>query len=294
MWRLSWITFIFLPLTFTVGFFGMNVDIFSQEENNPPLKWWFIVSVPILCAVLILWYAVKHNFSTQRQNPLRRGVYEALYHELATEHSALWSRKGPRPGIIPIGWWNAVKWTLITSWFSADKIRLTNKYDPATEEFGAWSRCKQYLVRRWLGEIEALPPDFMPNTPPSVPDQQNIPLTETSPSSLKQPLGAVGELLSIATPVAIAELDPTAASRLQERVPVNRLRSLSPTYSDGGSSGGRRMSGGRRPSSDAGVMVEEKGPSEDEKSGDESGREAEREREREKEELRRGRLEVPF
>jgi Mg2+ and Co2+ transporter CorA len=24
MWRLSWITFIFLPLTFTVGFFGMS------------------------------------------------------------------------------------------------------------------------------------------------------------------------------------------------------------------------------------------------------------------------------
>ena len=25
LWRLSWITFIFLPLTFIVGFFGMNV-----------------------------------------------------------------------------------------------------------------------------------------------------------------------------------------------------------------------------------------------------------------------------
>ena len=36
MWRLSWITFIFLPLTFTVGVFGMNVDVF---ENNPSLKW---------------------------------------------------------------------------------------------------------------------------------------------------------------------------------------------------------------------------------------------------------------
>lgn len=26
MWRLSWITFIFLPLTFVVGFFGMVND----------------------------------------------------------------------------------------------------------------------------------------------------------------------------------------------------------------------------------------------------------------------------
>lgn len=37
MWRLSWITFIFLPLTFTVGFFGMNVDTFAE---NPPIKWY--------------------------------------------------------------------------------------------------------------------------------------------------------------------------------------------------------------------------------------------------------------
>ena len=35
MWRLSWITFIFLPLTFMCGFFGMNVDTF---EENPSIK----------------------------------------------------------------------------------------------------------------------------------------------------------------------------------------------------------------------------------------------------------------
>lgn len=42
MWRLSWITFIFLPLTFTVGFFGMNVSTFS---GDPSIKWYFIVAV---------------------------------------------------------------------------------------------------------------------------------------------------------------------------------------------------------------------------------------------------------
>ena len=36
LWRLSWITFIFLPLTFLVGFFGMNVDTF---HSNPSIKW---------------------------------------------------------------------------------------------------------------------------------------------------------------------------------------------------------------------------------------------------------------
>ena len=39
MWRLSWITFIFLPLTFLVGFFGMNVDTFA---NDPSVKWYAV------------------------------------------------------------------------------------------------------------------------------------------------------------------------------------------------------------------------------------------------------------
>ena len=45
MWRLSWITFIFLPLTFVSGFFGMNVDTF---EKDPSIKWYFIVIVPFV------------------------------------------------------------------------------------------------------------------------------------------------------------------------------------------------------------------------------------------------------
>lgn len=36
LWRLSWVTFIFLPLTFLCGFFGMNVDWFT---DNPSAKW---------------------------------------------------------------------------------------------------------------------------------------------------------------------------------------------------------------------------------------------------------------
>ena len=34
MWRLSWITFIFLPLTFMVGFFGMVSYQESPLEDN--------------------------------------------------------------------------------------------------------------------------------------------------------------------------------------------------------------------------------------------------------------------
>ena len=56
LWRLSWITFIFLPLTFLVGFFGMNVDTFQQ---NPSLKWYFIAVVPLMVFVLLAWLATR-------------------------------------------------------------------------------------------------------------------------------------------------------------------------------------------------------------------------------------------
>jgi Mg2+ and Co2+ transporter CorA len=39
MWRLSWITFIFLPLTFMVGFFGMNTSVFQPDPGYPSIKW---------------------------------------------------------------------------------------------------------------------------------------------------------------------------------------------------------------------------------------------------------------
>jgi hypothetical protein len=56
MWRLSWITFIFLPLTFVCGFFGMNVDTF---EHNPSIKWWFIATVPLFVVVFTSWYSAR-------------------------------------------------------------------------------------------------------------------------------------------------------------------------------------------------------------------------------------------
>ncbi|KAK4226545.1 hypothetical protein QBC38DRAFT_456206, partial [Podospora fimiseda] len=44
LWRLSWIRFIFLPLTFLSGFFGMNVDVFA---NSPSIKWYFIAAAGV-------------------------------------------------------------------------------------------------------------------------------------------------------------------------------------------------------------------------------------------------------
>ena len=45
MWRLSWITFIFLPLTFIVGFFGMNVNTFSDD---PDILWYFVSAIVLM------------------------------------------------------------------------------------------------------------------------------------------------------------------------------------------------------------------------------------------------------
>ena len=56
LWRLSWITFIFLPLTFLVGFFGMNVRTF---ERYPSIKWYFVGCVGLVAVQLVFWLSFK-------------------------------------------------------------------------------------------------------------------------------------------------------------------------------------------------------------------------------------------
>lgn len=73
MWRLSWITFIFLPLTFVVSFFGMNVSLFNNPYPN--IGWWFVAAAILMVFVLILWYCVKHSLQRRRQTPYQRGLY---------------------------------------------------------------------------------------------------------------------------------------------------------------------------------------------------------------------------
>lgn len=50
IWRLSWITFIFLPLTFIVSFFGMNVDIFGGADGDayPNVGWYFLAAIILM------------------------------------------------------------------------------------------------------------------------------------------------------------------------------------------------------------------------------------------------------
>ncbi|KAK3995008.1 hypothetical protein QBC44DRAFT_320932 [Cladorrhinum sp. PSN332] len=62
LWRLSWITFIFLPLTFLSGFFGMNVDIFA---DNPSIKWYFIGATGVVVFSFLIWLGFKLNEKKQ-------------------------------------------------------------------------------------------------------------------------------------------------------------------------------------------------------------------------------------
>ncbi|KAL8631978.1 hypothetical protein Q9189_002242 [Teloschistes chrysophthalmus] len=157
MWRLSWITFIFLPLTFIVGFFGMNVDTFS---GNPSIKWYFVSAVPLMTIVLILWYIIKHVLARRRQTPYQRGVYEHLFHDLAASYPQLWSRAGPRPFIRPQGMMGRLKWNLILYWNQADKTVRSGAPDPDSDDddLGAWARCKRTLTRRWTSQLRPAAP----------------------------------------------------------------------------------------------------------------------------------------
>ncbi|KAF2661838.1 hypothetical protein K491DRAFT_586706 [Lophiostoma macrostomum CBS 122681] len=273
MWRLSWITFIFLPLTFVSGFFGMNVDAFSHAESVS-IKWWFVTTVPLFAVVLCLWYGVKHTLASQRQDPLRRGVYETLFLDLSKQYPGSWTRRGPRDDVAAEGRWSALRWGLLKRWFGYEKTIKGRGYDAGDEELGVWSRVKRYLLKRWLRKIQVgeLVQDVGLQHLPTgdVEAEADAPFnTLPSPSgSPHQDLGAVGELLHLATPVAIADADPTAASRLGGKLPLERLRSLSPTRSEGGRPGSGRSSKGKMSGDGwSGVMVEEK--SEDERSGDE-------------------------
>ncbi|KAL9108351.1 MAG: hypothetical protein Q9227_006811 [Pyrenula ochraceoflavens] len=158
MWRLSWITFIFLPLTFMVGFFGMNVDTFSTD---PSIKWYFIVAIPFMFCVLAGWFIMKHILARQRQTPYQRGIYENFFHDLAVENPSLWSRAGPRDGIIPASRLDKLKWSLIRLWSRPEKtIRATVDQDEngygATDDLGEWAKLKRYLTRKWTRQIHTL------------------------------------------------------------------------------------------------------------------------------------------
>jgi hypothetical protein len=155
-----------------------------------------------------------------------------------------------------------VKWRLMTGWFDTERTVLAKGYDPGDEELGSLSRLRRYLVRRWLVDLPVMPPtEDMSQSDIDLALAANAALQSKSNSHFS----TVAEGIGMATPIALAEGDPTAASRLRKRVPLGRWRSASPKRSEEGPESRAGSSEGRPGS---GVMVEEK--SEDERSGDEA------------------------
>ena len=160
-----------------------------------------------------------------------------------------------------------MKWRLLSSWFAPEHTIAARGYDPAVEELGSWSRLKRVLAQRWLSSLSALPSDAL-----AAVTGAGAPVGSVTEFEAGQNLSAVQELLALATPIAQAEAEPTAASQWLRRVPLDRLRSLSPTGSRGSGSGtGGGGGGSSLDAASSGVMVEEKGVSEDERSDRGSG-----------------------
>ena len=240
MWRLSWITFIFLPLTFIVGFFGMNVDTFQE---NPSIKWYFIAAVPLMVLVLILWYTLKHALQSRHRTPYQRGIYEHLYHDLASINPTLWSRGGPRRGVEPLGFYSRLRWWFLRHWFDPKRTIARPRSDPDEDidasDLGAWARMKRMLARRWLGTIDA---------------RRRASISESEIALTDDPLNT---LVAESTSAAVAETTPQVANVTAQNLarlspPAPRNRSASP-----------RVSARSRPSSSggsSGIMVEERDP----------------------------------
>ncbi|KAI9801678.1 MAG: hypothetical protein M1833_002360 [Piccolia ochrophora] len=169
MWRLSWVTFVFLPLTFTVGFFGMNVDTF---ENNPSMKWYFVAAIPLMLLVLVLYYALRSLLRASQRPANKRSIYESLFASLATSNPSLFTRTGPRPSIRPTGPLNRLKWSLILLWSAASQSpsslqRTSPSSTTAAPDVGtpnatddalsSWTRIKRHFIRTWTAQIARSP-----------------------------------------------------------------------------------------------------------------------------------------
>ena len=154
LWRLSWITFIFLPLTFLCGFFSMSVDVFA---DHPSLKWYFVAAAPMMSAVFASWFVFKRFLEGATQNPYARGVYETLFQDLATSYPLLWTRAGPRQSVRPRTALERLKWWFILRWSAPEETgnASSNSGDSLFDGLGTWSRIKRQLMRQWTEQIQA-------------------------------------------------------------------------------------------------------------------------------------------
>jgi hypothetical protein len=251
MWRLSWITFIFLPLTFIGGFFGMNVDAFQPPgAGYPSIKYYFVAAVPLMLLDVTLYFVFKRaDRFDGRADPTERGAYEHIYQDFATEFPNLWSRYGPKESIETNGFWSMAKWKLVTYWFDPSRTVAVRDVSDI-DEMGILARLKRRLARKWLSELNIVPE-------PSV---------KTAELGEGGDFSTVTELVTVSMPIAMADGDPIAAMHLgspqfKSDVPIrSRARPRSHSSSPRQSGDVRR----RPTSSGIGPMVDMEKSSEDE------------------------------
>lgn len=81
MKRMSWITFIFLPLVFVASLFGMNVDALAENSEGQLVAWWWypVGSVILLVGVMAFWlvykiYPIEDYMNKWFIDPVRRAA----------------------------------------------------------------------------------------------------------------------------------------------------------------------------------------------------------------------------
>ena len=255
MWRLSWITFIFLPLTFMGTVFGMNVDIFQPEEGPfPSFKWYFIVAVPFMILIIVFYMFIKSSLSASVSHsiPTQRGVYEQIYNQFAEEHPHLWSEHGPRSYVMPHGFLGRMKWRIVKRWFKPENT-IARRGHSEVDEMGVWDRMKHRLATHWLRQIK-----HAPGSGPSA-DEAYL-----SSGEGEGEFSTVTELLDISMPVEMAVGYPSVAGAPSSPPLISRIF---PHRTRRSSSGSRGVSGNARvPSPGSEMMVEEE-KSDDEATG---------------------------
>lgn len=230
MWRLSWITFIFLPLNYSTSFFGMNVDIF---QGNPPLKWYFIASVPLLLMVFVTYWAFKHYFLQSRQTPYSRGIYERFFAELTERYPSLWSRTGPRSSVKISPFWQRIQWRLIQYWNQPGKTieTLIGREDDQFDGLDTWQHLRKVVTRRWTAELSAV---STINIEPEAQVSYIIPLVETyaKPTTVQN----LDQILCETDISSNHELKPTT-----QPIELQKISSLPNTVTTRGGSGSPRI-----------------------------------------------------
>ena len=132
----------------------MQVSLFT---NTPSVMWYFVAAIPMMLAVFASWYILKQFLDGARQSPYARGIYEALFQNLATNYPLLWTRTGPRQSIRLSSRLERIKWWLVLYWSTPEKTTDAGPVnnDSLFDGLGAWSRIKRRFIQQWTSQIQS-------------------------------------------------------------------------------------------------------------------------------------------